>query len=140
MLARARGFGLIRTAVAMLLMHGDTVIASQGLAKDASEDEVGVVMSKLTEGVMETTNSLLGQQGSKPMPIELIDDYKPDCINKLAEGEPFFTLMGRDLLAAPTVRYWQAAVESHCGVIAKSTEAGALATAMDAWHPRKLPD
>lgn len=140
MLARARGFGLIRTSIAMMLMHGDTIIATQGLAKDASEAEVGIVKSKLTDGVMEATNSLLGAEGSTPMPIELIDDFKPDCINKLAEGEPFFTLIGRDLLAAPTVRYWRDQVIEKCGETAKSTEAGALSLLMDNWHPRKLPD
>ena len=70
------------------------------------------------------------------------------CLGKAADDEPVFTLRGQDLLAAQLVRDWADLLEVRAIAtgamtkerIEKIKEARELASRMDAWPTRKLPD
>lgn len=68
--------------------------------------------------------------------------FKETCrtLEKTQADEPIFVLVGRDRLAATTVRMW-ATLARFCGVNdEKITEALGCAERMDRWPAKKTPD
>lgn len=62
------------------------------------------------------------------------------CLNKAADDEPVFVLRAQDELAAETVRMWAAAASANGAAHDKVEEALSLASEMEQWPNRKMPD
>lgn len=65
---------------------------------------------------------------------------KFDCLDKLADDEPYFVLRGQDKWAPLLVRQWAQLAQRASINPSKVKEAFALAAAMEAWPNRKAPD
>lgn len=133
--ARKRGYSLVAITGALLLMHGDTIIAA---VTDATTQDLIAARQQIAHSLRVQADAIEHPETE----IELNPTFKADCINRLNEGEPFMTLRGQDMLAPTTVRNWSNQVRLHCSGVAtdKADDADSLALAMEKWHPRKLPD
>lgn len=65
---------------------------------------------------------------------------KFDCLAKLGPDEPFFVLRAQDKMAPFLVRQWVTRAERHAVNPEKIAEARAIATAMEQWPGRRVPD
>lgn len=65
---------------------------------------------------------------------------KFDCLEKLADGEPYFVLRAQDELAPELIEAWAVEAELNDCPPAKVASARAIAKAMRGWRKRKMPD
>jgi hypothetical protein len=65
---------------------------------------------------------------------------KFDCIERLADGEPYFVLRAQDRLAPELIEAWAVEAELNDCPADKVADARAIAKAMRGWHKRKMPD
>lgn len=74
---------------------------------------------------------------------EILSDPN-SCLNKAADDEPLFILRAQDVLAPIAVQYWAKLVTQSCqpnlDVVEKVSDACLVATSMQTYRQRKLPD
>ena len=70
----------------------------------------------------------------------LSKNKKFDCLDRLADGEPYFVLRAQDQLAPELIEAWAVEAELNECPAAKVADARAIAAAMRHWRKRKMPD
>jgi hypothetical protein len=69
-----------------------------------------------------------------------LKNKKFDCLDKLADGEPYFVLRAQDRLAPELIEAWAVEAELNDCPPAKVADARAIAKTMRGWRKRKMPD